>query len=177
MSKVSQRILYYLYFLLMPGHFGTSVKLRRFILRRLLRQKLDHLMVQAHVHISQYRKLKLGNHVSLNHHCFLSCEGGLQIGDNVAIGHGTTILTTEHSYDDPLVPIKDQPIEFLPVTIGSNTWIGARVVILAGVTIAEGTVVAAGAVVTKSVVEPDTVVGGVPARFIKRRFPDPSMEP
>jgi acetyltransferase-like isoleucine patch superfamily enzyme len=114
--------------------------------------------------------LKLGHHVSINHNCFLFCEGGLEIGDHVAIGHNTTILTTEHSYDDPLVPIKEQPIKLLPVKIGSNTWIGAKVTILAGVTIAEGTVIAAGAVVTKSISEPDTVVAGVPARRIKRRF-------
>lgn len=174
MSTVAQKILYFLYFALMSGQFGTSVKLRRLVLRRLLRQELDYLMVQAHVHISQYRKLTIGNRVSINHNCFLFCEGGLEIGDAVSIGHNTSILTTEHSYDDRTLPIRDQPIKFMPVKIGSNTWVGAKVTILAGVTIAEGTVIAAGAVVTKSVTEPNTIVGGVPARFIKRRFPEPS---
>lgn len=173
MSRIAQKILYVFYFALMAGQFGTSVKLRRLVLRRLLHQKLDHLMVQAHVHITQYRKLKLGNHVSINHNCFLFCEGGLEIDDSVLIGHNTTILTTEHSYEDPLILIRDQPLKFMPVKIGANTWVGAKVTILAGVTIAEGTVVAAGAVVTKSVTEPNTIVGGVPDRFIKRRFPAP----
>ena len=46
-------------------------------------------------------------------------------------------------------------------------WLGANVTICPGVTIGEGAVVAAGAVVTKDV-EPRTVVGGIPAMFIKK---------
>ena len=53
-----------------------------------------------------------------------------------------------------------------PVKIGSKVWIGANVTILPGVTIGDGAVIAAGAVVNKDV-EPNTVVGGVPAKFIK----------
>lgn len=55
------------------------------------------------------------------------------------------------------------------VTIGHDVWIGHGVTITAGVTIGDGAVIGAGAVVTKDVAA-YTVVGGVPARFIKRRF-------
>ena len=55
------------------------------------------------------------------------------------------------------------------VTIGHDVWIGHGVTITAGVTVGNGAVIGAGAVVTKDV-DPYTVVGGVPARFIKRRF-------
>lgn len=55
------------------------------------------------------------------------------------------------------------------VTIGNDVWIGHGVTVTAGVTIGDGAVIGAGAVVTHDV-EPYTVVGGVPARFIKRRF-------
>ncbi|WP_417510584.1 acyltransferase [Methylophaga sp.] len=53
-----------------------------------------------------------------------------------------------------------------PVTIEKNVWIGANATILPGVTIGEDAVIAAGAVVTKDVL-PGTIVGGVPAKFIK----------
>lgn len=55
------------------------------------------------------------------------------------------------------------------VTIGHDVWIGHGVTITAGVTIGDGAVVGAGAVVTKDV-DPYTIVGGVPAKPIRRRF-------
>ena len=55
-----------------------------------------------------------------------------------------------------------------PITICDNVWVATGAVVLPGVTIGEGAVVGAGAVVTKDV-EPWTVEGGNPARFIKRR--------
>jgi phosphonate metabolism protein (transferase hexapeptide repeat family) len=61
------------------------------------------------------------------------------------------------------------------VTIGHDVWIGHGVTITAGVTIGTGAVVGAGAVVTKDV-DPYTVVGGVPARSIKRRFSSAQAE-
>ena len=55
---------------------------------------------------------------------------------------------------------------FKPIRIKDKVWLGANVTICPGVTIGEGAVVAAGAVVNKDVA-PRTVVGGVPAKFIK----------
>lgn len=53
------------------------------------------------------------------------------------------------------------------IHIGKNVWIGANSVVLPGVTVGNGAVIAAGAIVTKDVPE-NTVVGGVPAKFIKK---------
>jgi hypothetical protein len=66
--------------------------------------------------------------------------------------------------------------EFDPHTeIGNDVWIGDRAFIMAGVRIGDGAVVAAGAVVTKDV-PPYAVVGGVPARIIKYRFDQPTVD-
>lgn len=53
--------------------------------------------------------------------------------------------------------------------IGNDVWIGSNAVILQGVTVGDGAIIGAGAVVTRSV-EPFTIVGGVPAKVIKKRF-------
>ncbi|OIP58218.1 MAG: hypothetical protein COX79_00095 [Candidatus Levybacteria bacterium CG_4_10_14_0_2_um_filter_36_16] len=57
------------------------------------------------------------------------------------------------------------------VVIGNDVWIGMRSIIMSGVTIGDGVVIGANAVVTKDV-EPFTIVGGVPAKFIRKRFDD-----
>ena len=59
--------------------------------------------------------------------------------------------------------------------IGDGCWIGSRAMIMQGVTLGEGAVVATGAVVTKDV-PPYAVVGGVPAKIIKHRFPEADIE-
>ena len=61
------------------------------------------------------------------------------------------------------------------IVVGSDVWIGYEAVILAGVTIGDGAVIGARAVVTKDV-PPYTIVGGVPARAIRRRFPEETVE-
>ena len=62
-----------------------------------------------------------------------------------------------------------------PVTIGHDTWIGHGAVIMKGVTIGDGAIIASHSVVTKDVA-PYTIVGGIPAKFIKRRHPEPIAE-
>ncbi len=60
------------------------------------------------------------------------------------------------------------------IVVGNDVWIGYEAVILAGVTVGDGAVIAARAVVTKDV-PPYTIVGGVPAKPIRRRFPEDTI--
>lgn len=87
----------------------------------------------------------------------------LQIGNNVSIAGEVRIYTMEHDIDSP-----DFSEVGAPVVIEDYVVIGTRVTILPGVTIGRGAVVASGAVVSKDV-KPYTVVGGVPAQFIRDR--------
>lgn len=61
------------------------------------------------------------------------------------------------------------------IVIGNDVWIGYEAVILAGVSIGDGAVIGARAVVTKNV-SPYTIVGGVPAKPIRKRFPEGTIE-
>ncbi|MDE6794818.1 MAG: sugar O-acetyltransferase, partial [Muribaculaceae bacterium] len=86
----------------------------------------------------------------------------IEIGDKCLIGHNCTICTVNHSQN----PENRGDMTCQPVKIGNKVWVGANVTILPGVTVGDGAIIAAGAVVTKDV-EPNTIVGGVPAKKIK----------
>ena len=99
---------------------------------------------------------------------------------NVSIGganHDYTRLTT-HSFlydreDFDLMPEGAEGYDRFaePCVIGSDVWIAANACVCRGVTVGTGAVIAAGAVVTRDV-EPYTIVAGVPARPVKKRFSD-----
>ncbi len=78
-------------------------------------------------------------------------------------------LMPEFSYID------GHPFSKGDITIGNDVWIGSDVTILSGVTIGDGSVIAANACVTQNV-EPYTIVGGIPAKPIKKRFCDEEIK-
>ena len=112
---------------------------------------------------------------------FYCTKAPLTIGKKVIFGPKPTIITGDHRIDIQgkyIIDITDNeklPENDLPVTIEDGCWIGANVTILKGVTIGHDSVVAAGSVVTKSC-EPYSIIGGVPAKLIRRRFTDEEMK-
>ena len=108
------------------------------------------------------RNIHIGKNVFINSGCHFQDQGGIYIGNHALIGHNVVLATIDHD----LNPF-DRSNHYAPIRIGDRVWIGSGAVITKGVTIGEGAVVAAGAVVTKDV-PPYAVVGGVPARFIKK---------
>jgi acetyltransferase-like isoleucine patch superfamily enzyme len=110
--------------------------------------------------------LKVGNNVGISEQCYISIRGNLIIGDDVIIGPGVKIFTENHSIELNHLPYRLQTEVRKEVIIGNNVWIGASSVILPGVCIGNNVVIAAGAVVNKNV-EDNTLVGGVPVKFIK----------
>jgi acetyltransferase-like isoleucine patch superfamily enzyme len=118
------------------------------------------------VEIRSWRNLSIGDNVSIHRNCYVDASGGISIGNDVSIAHQSSVLSSDHTYSDLAVPIRDNPVQGAPVVIGDDVWIGCGCRILAGVTIGTRSIVAAGAVVTKAVAS-NTMVGGVPARPIK----------
>lgn len=84
--------------------------------------------------------------------------------DNVTVSQGAFLCTASHDISNPLNPLVTSPI-----VIMNSAWVAAEAFVGMGVTIHEGAVVGARAAVYKDV-EPWTVVGGNPAKFIKNRI-------
>jgi len=112
--------------------------------------------------------IRFGDDCTVNPYTMVYGHGGLEVGDGVRIAAHCVIIPSDHVMDDPEVPIFQQGVVARGIQIGDGVWIGCRAVILDGVRVGEGSVIAAGAVV-KNDVEPYTIVGGVPAKLLKRR--------
>jgi len=125
-------------------------------------------------------KIKLGYRTTLgiNNMFFGTVTIGkyCQIGANVAFhatNHPTNHMTTyinQRLFSD-LFDLKTEKT----IEIGNDVWIGHAVIILSGVKIGNGAIIGAGSIVTKDVV-PYSIVVGNPAKFIKKRFPDPIIQ-
>ena len=109
------------------------------------------------------KNIKVGEDVFINACCHFQDHGGVTIGDGCQIGHNVVFATLNHG----VAPEERKHTIPAPVVLGKNVWVGSNSTILQGVTIGDNAIVAAGAVVTKDV-PANTVVGGVPARVLKK---------
>ena len=123
-----------------------------------------HVSIMPRVQVTP-GELEIGDEVFINSDCRFACGGGIQIGDYCQIGNRVSLETIDHQ----LMPVVGgkRPSESAPIHVEDHVWIGSGAIVLPGVTIGEGAVVAAGAVVTKDV-SAFTVVGGVPAKLLRR---------
>lgn len=112
--------------------------------------------------------IMIGENTCIGDFCSLYGQGGLTIGNNVAIASCVQIVPNQHTFEDPLLPISVQPCKSIGIYIEDDCWIGTNVVILDGVTIGKGAIVGAGSVVTRNVAA-YTIVAGVPARLLHLR--------
>ncbi len=108
-----------------------------------------------------FDRVKIGENVMIMFDCLMMSRGGITIDDGAMIAANVQLISNNHDLRDR------QLLVCKPVHIGRNAWIGAGATILPGVTVGENAVVAAGAIVTKDV-EANTIVGGNPAKFIKK---------
>lgn len=109
------------------------------------------------------KNIHLGEHVFINACCHFQDHGGITIGDGCQIGHNVVFATLNHG----IQPTDRQHTYPSPIVVGKNVWIGSNATICPGVIIGDNAIIAAGAVVTHDI-QPNTIVGGVPAKLIRQ---------
>ena len=137
-----------------------------------------HFHAGRHVYFWAKNNIKIGDNFYVGRFSQIECDA--LIGDNVILGNNVALVG---KYDNNFLQIgvptrlasqiRDKDYSWLGlesrVVIEDDVWIGYGSIILSGVKIGRGSVIAAGSVVTKNV-ESYSIVGGNPARFIKKRF-------
>ena len=129
----------------------------------------DNLMVYGQPEIFLPKNVSIGDNCKINAHVYLNARSGITIGNDVTLSRGAKLISTGYDLDVFFSEGKRVHITNKPIYIGNYCWIGADAIILPGVKITgEKVVVAAGAVVTKDITESKVVIGGNPAKIIKR---------
>jgi acetyltransferase-like isoleucine patch superfamily enzyme len=129
----------------------------------------------AVLHVYNFRDMPhsgitIGRNSLIGEYTVIRGQGGVFIGDRVYTSPFTQIIAVNHVFSDPSRSFVDQGITAQGIVIEDDVWLGAGAIITDGVRVGKGAVVAAGAVVTQDV-EAHTVVGGVPARLLRRIEP------
>ncbi len=144
------------------------------LLERLIPSSVrKNLTVIAPFYCEYGENIRVGKDCFVNYNCTFLDVAPITLEDGVNFGAGVILATPMHPYlpDERMIrayPDGVHDLEYAkPITIKKNCWICSGAVISGGVTIGENCIVAAGAVVTKDV-PPDCIVGGIPAKFIRR---------
>jgi acetyltransferase-like isoleucine patch superfamily enzyme len=114
------------------------------------------------VSIKNPEKVSIGKNTHVGQSVHIGGGGKVIIGQWCQIANNVIIATANHNMNGSLYY---DNVSYKDVVIGNNVWIAANCIILPGVTIGDNSVISAGAVVTKDV-GPNSIAGGLPARFI-----------
>ncbi|RIN15137.1 acyltransferase [Mammaliicoccus vitulinus] len=141
-----------------------SIRIRGYLFSKFIKNCGKNFQVGRDVTLLNTNNLSIGDNVYIAKGVWMNCKGNIEIEDEVLIAPYVTISSMQHT-------IKDNSYRFSnslsgKVLIKKGSWIASHTSIKQGVTIGSGCLVAANSAVIKDVAN-NTIVGGVPAKFIK----------
>lgn len=151
-------------FLFRPFGLPLFKQWRNFVLRCFGAKIGKGSIVHASAEIWAPWNLEVGQITCIGPNAIIYNPGKIILGSKVAISQYAYLCTATHAYDTQL-----HTLYWKNIVVHNRAWVAAKAFVGPGVTIGEGAVVGACACVFKDV-EPWTVVGGNPAKFIKKRI-------
>jgi len=140
-------------------------KYRKQLLKELLGKTGDKIYIEPSLKVDYGINIEVGENFYMNYDCVILDGARVKIGDNCMIAPKVQIYTAYHPLN---ADERNSGRELAaPITIGDNVWIGGGAIINPGITIGNNVVIASGAVVTKDF-QDDVVIGGNPAKIIKK---------
>jgi maltose O-acetyltransferase len=149
-----------------PGRSKWLEQWRTHLIRMLGAHIGQDSFVRRGLYITSPRHFRMGSRCKLGPFARLFLYADLTIGDNVEIGSGLTVHTSEHLFEDPEQPLAKQGAIYGEIAIGSDVYIGSNVTVLAGSTIEDRVVVGAASLV-KGRLRSGFLYAGIPAKPIR----------
>lgn len=141
-----------------------QTKKRALLLEKIFAKVGDNCWIEPPIRVAYGKNVTWGEGCYANFNLTLVDDSSITIGDNVMFAPNVVVSTAGHPIYPPYRKLGTQ--YSLPISIGSNVWIGAGAIILPGVTIGDNTVIGAGSIVTRSIPS-NCVAYGNPCRVIR----------
>jgi acetyltransferase-like isoleucine patch superfamily enzyme len=126
----------------------------------------ERCILDRHLTIECGGELVVGARTIFGHHCTVGAKESVRIGPDCLIAEMVSIRDSDHVFCETDRPYREQGHVSAPVILGSNVWLGSKVIVARGVQIGDNAVVGAGAVVTKDI-PPNSLAVGIPARVVR----------
>lgn len=88
--------------------------------------------IGTHVALKNIQNLQVGDNFSLHDFCYVDAIGGIEIGKNVSIAHGCSLISFNHTWEDDSQPIKYNPTSNAKIIIKDDVWLGCGVRVMLG---------------------------------------------
>jgi len=163
------RLFFFIQACLKNNSFQFGIFLRSFFYKYFFKKFGKNIQIKDGVTFKYPSDIEIGNGCIIGEYCYLVGKSGLIIEENVLIGAGSKIVTSNHNFKRTATPIRNQGLSFKPIHIEKNVWIGFDVKILAGSKISNGNIIGTNSVINKIFETPNTIIAGTPAKIIKAR--------